>query len=776
MNASTDGPETPKTLNENLSVPETRMGDARQVQDRIRILIEGDRSDRSVKRARLKGLIDGNPPYRQSDLVAAGTPQRCNVNWRTAESYLTNARGMTYDVFAEVPTYAVVRTKYGDPNDRAKWSKIITEEFDILLKKDRCFDYHAQISQNEMWLYGCGPLMFEDSHDWRFVSLLHRNLLVPDMAPSDANQWDECAIMVDYLPYKLYEFIRNEDAARQAGWNPTAVKEAIRMACPRTLEGGTHATWEWHQDELKTNSFQYSARSKVIQCAHYFVREFAKDGEDEGKVSHSIVLIAYGDEAQNNKEGFLFQKVGRFDNWTQIIHPMYVDNDGGGYHHSVTGLGLKMYSPMETQNRLLCNAVDKANSPKLLFKPTTAQASEQMSITHLGDYGKVPRDWEAVQMPTGSFMDEVLVLNREISGMCAANLAPFRQNLSKDTGNPITAREAGLRAGEQSRLSRTQLNHFFNQLDWLYEEQYRRAVNADRNLPGGKEAKYFIKCCTDRGVPMEALKEYESVRATRVIGQGSPFLRQEIASELLATSSLNPSAAGREAILEDYYSAKAGVAIASRYVPKVGPKPEESDQMAIAVLQVAAAKDGVAPVVSTSQNNAIFASVFLKSADDALGSLEKGANPMEVYQFIETLMPAARMHIESMGQDPRLQATAKQLMAQWTKIASFHDKLGKQIQQQQQQMAEQAQMRARAARMQQGGDPELQLKAAETQGKLRIQAEKQRGAMALKAQKQQQDMALADARTAAEITNQTAKTQADIRNQERKAEAATVEE
>jgi hypothetical protein len=52
-----------------------------------------------------------------------------------------------YDVFAEVPTYANIRTAYGNDMDkREEWSKIITEEFDRLQKMDKDFDYLMQLS------------------------------------------------------------------------------------------------------------------------------------------------------------------------------------------------------------------------------------------------------------------------------------------------------------------------------------------------------------------------------------------------------------------------------------------------------------------------------------------------------------------------------------------------------------------------------------------------------------------------------------------------------
>src|SRR4051812_48857789 len=85
-------------------VPETRMANADQVRDMVTRAIERDMHERDYKRTRLKGLVDGNPPFSHAKLVAAGRGDECNVNWRIAKYFLTLAKGMLYDVFSEAET------------------------------------------------------------------------------------------------------------------------------------------------------------------------------------------------------------------------------------------------------------------------------------------------------------------------------------------------------------------------------------------------------------------------------------------------------------------------------------------------------------------------------------------------------------------------------------------------------------------------------------------------------------------------------------------------
>ncbi len=739
--------------------PESRMEDPIETSYRIQQLMDGEKHGRSARRALVKGLVDGNPPYRQSDIRKAGRRSQCNVNWRVSEYYLNQARSAFYDVFSESPGYATVRTDFGNTDEIETFSRIITEEFDRLLRDEPSWDYANQISQYEMILYGCGPLIFCDGIDYRNEAVLNQNLLVPEMTLSDTHRWEEAAVVRDYLSHELYDKIRRESIASEMGWNVEATKKAIMKACIKTNEGGQYSSWTWHQQMLKNKSYWYSSQSKVIQAVHYYFREFPLPGQQEGRITHCILI---NPEAENQEQSqFLFRSVGRFKSWDDIIHPMYYDNDGGGYHHSVTGLGVKMYSAMEYQNRLLCNLADKTFAPKILFKPTTANANEQLDIIQFGDYGKVPAQFDTVQIPIGSYIDDGLAFHREMTRLVASNLSQYSPALSKESGNPITAYEASVRASEQARLGKTQLNHYYNQIDGLYLRKFTRAANPRLNSfdPGGASAHEFQKRCRDRGVPPQALLRIESVKATRIVGQGSQFMRQQSLEKLMATLSLWPSEGGRNNLLSDYIASLTGQAMVNRYNPPIETSSAVSDQKAFATLQVGAAKDGVAPVVSGSQNHFVFASVFLKAAGDAVGSLEKGGDPAAVYQFIETIGPAIAQHLGAVSGDPTRADIVKAMADQWKKLAAFHDQLGQQLQQQQQKQ-QQAMQKTQA--IQQGTDPEQQLAQAE------FEAEQQR-----KNAKLQADMGRKDQTTAQKLRINDLTTASKIINQSRTAEASS---
>lgn len=748
-------PETDK-----VEVPKTRISSASQAKSIYDRLVTADDKGRSQKRARVRGLVDGNPPYRASQLKAEGRDYQCNVNWRTAESYFNNATGAFYDTFSEAPSYATIRLKLPTDADSEYKSGCATEHFDWLLRGESCLNYHMPVSQNEMVLFGLGPLAFQDEFDWRPVSVLAGALRVPDRTKSDNSLWELATLEVEYQCHELYEKILDEESATAAGWDVPCVKQAIINAFP--LVNNQRQNWETCQQNLKMDSFGFSYQANTVKVVHFFFREFKRKEDSESKISHKIILAneQQQQDQQTDKSPeleFLFEKERRYDSWNQCVHPMYYDHGGGGFHHSVTGMGVKMYAPIEYQNRLLCNLADKAFTPKVMLKAPSEGSDDEVMLQQFGEYSVVKPGVEVIQTPISGVMEEGTVFNREITGIISSNLSAYRMNMQREQGNPITAREVDQRASEQARLGKTQLNRYYEQLDHLYAEMFRRATQKlVPGTPGYDRAKEFQDRCKENGVTLEELRKVEHVRATRVAGQGSEILRQQALGELFMGVLPMLPETGRDNLIVDVIASRVGQSHARRYYPQAEVRNKPTDQNAIAMGQVADMKIGVPAVVTDTQNPVIFAQTFLKAASEAAASLEQGGNPAEVAQFIELAGQAIAQHLERLKKDPSRKQVYKTLNEQFMQLAKIHDQLVKHLQDQTEQQSQALQERMasqqQAAAISNGQDPDTMIKAAETQAKIRMQQEKTDASLSMKAQKQQQDMALKDVKTAHDIT------------------------
>jgi hypothetical protein len=387
-----------------------------------------------------------------------------------------------------------------------------------------------------------------------------------------------------------------------------------------------------------------------------------------------------------------------------------------------------------------------------MFKPTTASGKQKFLMTRMGDYGVLPEGYDSVQVGIQGLIEEALAFNRQVENIVSTNLSSYRQNLQQKDGNPITASEVEYRASEQAKLGKTQLNRYYEQLDWLYQEIYRRASNPNitDTDPGGQDILEFQAYCAAYGIAPEELRSATCVKATRIVGQGSSYMRQQTLDFLLQLSGTLPED-GRVNLIKDVVASRAGQELVNRYYPPETPNKLASDQEAFATSQVADMKIGVPAVVTSSQNPLIYAETFLKAAAQALGSLEQGADPREVYNFLEMVGPAIAAHVQRLAQDPTRQQAAKVLEEQLKEIAAATDQLRKRIEQdaKQQQQAQQMDMKSQMEAQIRMRD--MQLDEAKAKQQMTLKQQKTELDMALKRQKTSQGMALSDAKTASDI-------------------------
>lgn len=757
-----DNTATLKTI-ENGVVPKCRMENAAAVQDFVRRLAYAD-DKRAFKRSRVEGLVAGNPPYKLSKLKEAGRADAANVNWGVARAYMEAGVGAFYDLFSEAPGYFNIITSFGDDEYRDEYSRIMSAEADRIFIKDPVMDYNMQRSQDQMVLHGCGPLMFEGAYQVLPRAVNTGDLKVPEFTKSDTHYWETCMLQIDYYPPELYDFIKDEAAAIAVGWDIEYTKNVIQNAMDIKLQPGIRYEWEFYQQELKNNSLAYYDDTKVSRLAHVFWTEF------DGRITHVIVErnsntstpTTNNPNEVNPGVKYLFKHIGRYADWTEVVHPMYFDRGNGGYHHSVTGLGVKMYGPLEYQNRLLCNLSDKAFSPKTLFKPTTTEATQRFQLAHHGDYALLPAGYEAVQNPIAGMLNEGLAWNNELSGIMQSNLSQYRQGSPmKQQGNPLTASQVMHDASQNSSLSNTTYSRYYKQLDLLYNEIVRRLCNLNST---DERAKDFQKRCQDQGVPRECFGRLDIVTAVRVIGQGSSFMRKQAVDGLAPIVGSLPET-GRNNWLCDKIAIEAGQSAVQRYNPQAPNKPKmASDQQAMATLQIAAMKEGVPPVITSSQNPLTYAAAFLAAGVQAIQSVQQGGNPMSVLKFMQLCGPAIIAHLKRFANDPLRKGVWKQLVDQWKQLAGVVDQLTVMMQQNQQKLQEQqdktnvAMTDEQIAQAQAQSD--MQIKQVKTQQQLQMNNEKH----ALKVAQTVSGIKIADATAAAKIHRDNALATATINN------------
>jgi len=634
---------------------------------------------RSYERAIVQGCYDGNAPFSQRKLKQDGQLWRCNLNFRGLEGTMDAARIPYYGLFSGVPQYANFKTRFRkrDPESQL-WNTTVAENFTCLLNDWDQFKWHIQNSQHEMLFEGWGPLIFPDDSDWRFQSIPARAVMVPQGSPSCLDKRIKyIAVRSPYRVHELDDKIRdNEEGAASRGWNVSAVKNAIKFGT-KSESGETWAQqpWEEWQKRYRDKSLISSyTECDVVQCVHLYVMEYT------GKVSHFIITensVPLGDKDQKDEE-FLFKDPNRYDSYDQALNVAF-QNTGTGTWHSVKGIGLKSYGFEETQNRLNCRVVDNAHiSSGMVLQAGNATSKQKLQLMVTSAATIIPEGTTFVDHRLGGDIMNVMGVSRMLEAKLANKIGSYStssRSREDGRGEKATATEIEYAASKEGSLNSGQIDNYFNDLDRLYREVYRRALTSP-----DPQAKKFVQDCLDDGVPMEALENMEYVRANRTSGYGSPQMRKMAMQELMQLyPTLNER--GKNNALNEMLSGSQGADKVSIFNP---PMDTPDIDEAMAVLENNSLHDGEIPLVISGMDNVAHLDVHLQDAEQRLepmrAAIEEGqeidpAQLQQAYEYVSALGAHCEDHLSRIEGDPSRQQQVKLFEGKLKLLTSFHGKL-----------------------------------------------------------------------------------------------------
>src|SRR4029077_5650975 len=243
-------------------------------------------------------------------------------------------------------------------------------------------------------------------------------------------------------------------------------------------------------------------------------------------------------------------------------------NTGDGTWHSVRGLAMKAFKHLEVSNRLKCQTVNRAFlDSSLIIQSGSARNQERISLTVWGSVVRLPANTEFQSVVTQGGTQGVMDVDRMLTNHLANNIGMFNQRtLSREDGKgeQPTATQVNQQVAKESTLSEGQITLFYQYLDTLYTEMFRRAADPSTS---DAEAKRFQKELFDQGVPKDALQNMEYVRANRQSGYGSPQMALLKQQQMMAIVPMLPEQ-GKQNWLEDAVTTIEGPEKTDRYAPR----------------------------------------------------------------------------------------------------------------------------------------------------------------------------------------------------------------
>jgi hypothetical protein len=399
---------------------------------------------------------------------------------------------------------------------------------------------------------------------------------------------------------------------------------------------------------------------------------------------------------------------------------------------------------------------------QILFRPLNPNALSKTSVVQQGPYAILPPDYEVIQQNIAGVLDAPMAVNQDLENVLQGNLSQYRQTLNKPSGNPRTATEVQAIVAQQSAIGKTQLSRYYTQLDSFFEERYRRASNPNLNpiTRSDKDAIEFQRRCRERGVPPQAMLDIDYVEATRTVGQGSQFAKQQLLGSLLGLLGSLPEG-GKVNLLQDYIAAQVGQQMVDRYLPTQLQTSKVQDQTALAVLEHSSLRQGNMAVVTDTQNHIVHIDTHLAAANEAAASLQQGGNPQEIVLFLQGIGQHVQDHLQRLSTDPTRRPQVEAYAQQLQMLSQTIEQLGQMIQEQAQAMAQQQQAMA----IQQGVDPKTAVLNAEVQSKIARQNAETMANIQRQNTKAMADLARRNAKTTADIQRANATAESNLARQ-----------
>lgn len=732
------------TLNPDGSPPQSRIPTAWQAQRVYSRISDAYNLGRGRINAKVQGAINGNTPVPQSKLDVEGLGWMSNLNFRLLEGDVNSAQIPLYMLFADVPQYTQVTVEVpkASDHDNLKFGEIIGEEHSQTCNEWRWFDYNFQLSIANMCKYGSGPLYFPNKDDWRGKAAVQGCVYVPDETTQNLEELPLLYIYYEWEITDLYRIISQPKAA-QAGWDVEAVKDRLVAACNDSSNFTRAKSWEYWEQKLREEDIYWSHIVPKIRTTWGYVREFS------GKISRFLIVADYGEAGQGE---FLFRKDNEYDSWDQIIHPFFCEI-GNGNWNGVKGIGIKAYNFRDAQNRLKNRVLDAAFlGSQVLLQAPDAKTAEDLQLIQLGPMAILPPGVTAQQMPLLSTLDKPMAVDRGLEVDLQRNIGGIRQNVvDAQTNRPISATEAQINATYTNQITQAQQTLWLRQLDSFYTEQIKRLCKKPRmetpkypHTDWEAMAAKFHERCKMRGVPDSAFKNIKLVRATRSIGRGSEYFKQQISQQVYTIMKNDPNVP--QGVRTEHLRNMIANLTGREYLDMIWPDTltanSPTEDMSKAQDENAGMLNGVSPIWTPQQNNLAHATTHLQFMGQQLQSAQQSGQQNGAGQG-QTLGPGVPGFLKTAQVAiPHIQQTLQALQSQsgggnkqtqglfnlLQQLVSQTTQMGQQWQQQQmaQAQAQQAAMvkqqeaQAQAQQMGQLTDPDSIVKMAKVQADAKI--------------------------------------------------------
>ena len=670
---------------------------------------------RNILYSEIHGLLQGNPPYKQADLDAAGISSIANFNdmsprtiyerqclafWNllfSSEYFITfilSSPQGDANTFPEALKFAVTFAK--------NWKRAVEEKWP---------DFYTCITsmQSQLVELGVSPVIFSDerSPKWRSVELAR--FYIPNQSQDDLSLLDKVFVETEMSLAYLWNVFTSMQTIKEddTPWNCPELGRILA----RTTTINSNANNQMFSDYQPYQIMQHMLSKDcnfdmlytgTIRVVSLFQKEYS------GKFSHYMFIrdpIPFSSE-------FIFFQSEQYDSIEDFL-VLFTLNPGERIIHENKGFGHKIFSLAQAKIQLDCSVVDLAkfaSTPIIQSPPTNHKDINQIRI-----YPGIP-----VNIGAGVLQNNNLGAN--LNGVVSAanyltNLMEFNLTYSgSDSGSPdpdkgsLNQTQTMMSAMREFGVLKNTIQHHYQSLDKVLYLMTARMFNSKESDPDYELGERWRELCILDGVPPELFKskgdnnnklpDWMQVRATRALGAGSQaallfglqqlqsiggsFTKQEEKAykDLMVIAALGPEAVGV-------------------FSPDSISNDENSGGASLAFLENEFMQAGKQALFSPDNDHRAHAPLHMSDLVQMTKALQQGQfDPVQADSVYKNMIPHTEQHLQALERNPFTRSLVSELIEPFNQIKKYAElnrknvarMLQKQAQEQQQAVEEQQQV------------------------------------------------------------------------------------
>jgi len=323
----------------------------------------------------------------------------------------------------------------------------------------------------------------------------------------------------DLLVHELVNFIKNKQAAEDAGWDISAAVMAINEAMPRKPETDDSSGQRSYEDCIREGNLGASyAGASVIPIAHVFAVE-ATDTAKDNPVTHYILY-------RNKEHQVLFNKNDRFDKVEDAI-TLFTLEPGNGKFYGSKGLGRKLINKHLAIERARNRMFDQLEMSGLAILKTDASRAPNVQFKVRHPFILVTADADFAEQEINANVKAYLDADAKMMDLAQQRVGQYLPNqLTNNEGmRDKTAKEVTVDYQREAEAKVAFLSRFWGQFADLVSAMQRKLLDPETTDKCAKELQAELRLS---GVTKEEMEEFANAPAAEVIQDLTQIQNQQI--------------------------------------------------------------------------------------------------------------------------------------------------------------------------------------------------------------------------------------------------------